>query len=119
MTRRFTTFQERIRIEELSKQGVYIADIAATLGKSYSAVLRELKLCETGKYTADAAQKIRDIKRVQTREKMSRSHMGMTSSKNSTKQINALERIESLEMQVEILHETIRRLEHDFKNKKL
>jgi IS30 family transposase len=54
---RYLNYEQRKTIEKLLKKGIKPPSIAPYIGCSASAVYRELKRCEDGKYSADEAQK--------------------------------------------------------------
>jgi len=92
-TRKHLGLEERKKIQKMVNAGLSHAFIAEMLGVHFTTISKEIRRCEKGKYEAEEAQKIVD----------------RNNNKRFTKKTDSdlEERIEALEMQVQILCEKI------------
>ncbi len=99
------TLQERQEIEKHLRRGLGLFEIVKRIGRSESAIYKELKRNGGKKtYSAELAQNLANSLQ---QEKNSRLCLAR---QNKNSDIHTQQRIENLEMQVEILHETIKEL---------
>lgn len=105
------TYEERVQIEKLLKKGLSCGKIAIEIGRSKNGVVAEVR--ERGgrdNYTAKQAQAIADEKNREKKEKLHKLNVG------NKRTFFMKQRIENLEMQVEILYETLKELKNDSKH---
>ena len=97
-------FEERALIEKFLKMGLTCSEIGRRLGRGKNTIVVEVRNKGREGYTATKAQKQSDETRSLGYKKLSEINSG------KKKTYFYKERIENLEMQVEILHETIKEL---------
>ena len=90
------TFEERQQIEKLIKTGATCAFMAKQLGRSVNGIASEIRHLKKENYEAEKAHAMAE-------ERSKRTKKSVFIDKGMTDQ-----RIENLEMQVEILHDTIK-----------
>lgn len=96
---RMLTLQERQQIEALIKESLSLTEIGRRIGRSKNAVITDVRLNGgIGHYTAEKAQRSAYERQVLGRQKLHDINVGQKSSYTTLRQ-----RIEHLEMQVEIL----------------
>lgn len=96
---RMITLEERHQIEALLKTGISISEVARRISRSKNGVVSEVRLNGgIANYKAVEAQQSAYNRQILGREKLSLLNKGIASSYTTLKQ-----RIENLEMQVEIL----------------
>ncbi len=95
-------FEQRKLIEKYLKKGFSCSKISKLISRSKNCVVTEVRKNEgKDKYDAEKAQKISEFNRKEKYQKLSERN-------RNQKIISPLEkRVRSLEMQIEILHETI------------
>lgn len=99
------TYEERKRIEKGIKLGLSCGRIAVEIGRSKNGVVSEVRRGGKHQYTAKEGQRICDEMRKKKYESLS-----LLKKKQQPPLFDYKQRIENLEMQVEILHETIKEL---------
>jgi IS30 family transposase len=105
------TFSERKEIEKYNKKGWSCQEIAIHIGRSKNAVVTDIRRAGGALfYTAKGAQNIADATKAEKYRKLSERNKGNKIT------FKMKERIENLEMQVEILYDTIKELINDQKN---
>ncbi len=108
------TFDERLKIEKYIKKGYSCGDIAKMIGRSKNGVVCEVRRGGKEHYDAKLSQKLTDNILKEKYKKMS--------DRNKARQttFKFKQRIENLEMQVEILSETIKEmLKNDKKDERI
>lgn len=98
------TFDERKLIEKHVKTGKSCGDIAKLIGRSKNGVVTEVRRGGGKFYTAKTGQNIADTNLENKYRKLSERNKGNNVS------FRMKQRIENLEMQVEILHDAIKEL---------
>ena len=98
------TFQEREMIEKYLKENKACNEIARILNRSGNCISTETRICGRSNYNAVEAQKRRDdiVKK--------RAHDLSIRNSGKKNYMNIKQRIDNLEMQIEILFETIKQL---------
>jgi len=105
-------FDERQKIESLVQKGYSCSEISRRIGRSKNAIVVEIKLNGGPlEYTALKGQNRANKKQVEKKEKLHKHNIG-----NQTT-FRFKQRIESLEMQLEILFDTVKELLNDKKDK--
>lgn len=107
------TFDERKDIEKLLKQGLSCSETARRIQRSKNAVTTELKRAGGHPYSAKKGQEIAIFNH---KERIRKATM-QAKINNNNGPVN--KRLLNLEMQIEILHETIKELINERKNKKI
>lgn len=97
-------FKEREQIEKLIKQGLSCAEIAKNIGRSKNCIVTEIRRAGKTEYSAITGQNLSDKIKEEKYKKISMKQKG------NQKQYFLKQRVENLEMQVEILHEAIKEL---------
>jgi IS30 family transposase len=103
---RYLTFEQRKLIEKYANKSFNGTEISKIVGISKSGVNRELRRCGRDLYNAEQAQSESDMRLSEKYNKLSKENKGKVMSPIP----QYLKRIENLEMQVEILHDTIKEL---------
>ena len=98
------SYEERKEIENLLMQGLHGSEIARRLNRSKNGVLVEIRRNGYSEYSAKKAQNRADKIHSKKYQKLSESNKQKPPSRW------VKERIEALEMQIEILHDTIKEL---------
>ena len=106
---RALSFEERKKIEKLVKCGWSCSQIADAIGRSKNAVVVEIRRGGKEKYTAKAGQHIADENKRKRNEHLSKLNKGKI---GNNPVFRFKERIENLEMQIEILHDAIKEVMH-------
>jgi IS30 family transposase len=114
MVMRFT-LNERKQIEALLKKQLPGAEIAREINRSKNGVNTEIRL-NGGRVNYSAEKAFDNSEKVQ-KEKIRKQTEFLRKTLNPYKKLS--ERIENLEMQIEILIDTIKELKNDKKDKKL
>ena len=104
------TFEERKLIEKHLKSGLSCTETAKRINRGKNTVVFEVRRAGGKIYSAIEAQKRSDSTKDEKYRKLSLRNKG------NKVQCNMKQRIEILEMQIEILHETIKGLLNDKKN---
>lgn len=99
------TFEERKEIEKYVKLGCSCNEIAINIGRSKNAVVVEVRRNGKAAYSAKAGQKLADEN---TRKR--NAHLIALNTGVKEPIFKYKERIENLEMQIEILHDTLKEL---------
>lgn len=100
------TFEERQQIESLWKQGLSGCEISRRINRSSNCVSTEIRIHSVdGKYSAKQSQNQADIAKEKRYQELSERNK-----KIYTEPSNYKQRIENLEMQIEILHDTIQEI---------
>ncbi len=99
------TFEERKQIEKLLANGFNYSEIANKIGRSKTGVITDVKKIGKQNYTAKLSQERADKEKKEKYERLTKANKGIV-----FHPINLKLRVESLEMQMEILHDTIREL---------
>jgi IS30 family transposase len=107
------TFEERKQIEWYVKHGKSCSEIAILINRSKNVVITEVRRAGKKFYSAKEGQRIADVNMENKYRKLSERNKGNKIT------FKMKQRIENLEMQIEILHDMIRSLMNDQKNKKL
>lgn len=107
------SFEERQEIERLLKQGLSCGEIARRIGRSKNGVVLDVRKCG-GKeaYTAKKSIKIFYERNEERKRKISEFNMGRKNHPYQTLK----EKIQNLEFQIEILHDTIKGILNDKEN---
>ena len=105
------TFDERQLIEKYIKKGFSCGETAKTIGRSKNAVVTEVRRGGGEHYSAKIGQNLSDKIQGEKYRKLSERN------KSNKVTFKMKQRIENLEMQVEILFETIRGILNDKQNK--
>lgn len=98
------TFDERKKIERFIKMGKSCGETAKLIGRSKNGVVTEVRRGGGKFYSAKAAQNIADTNHEAKYKRLSERNKGNKVS------FHMKQRIENLEMQVEILHDVIKEL---------
>jgi IS30 family transposase len=100
---RAITFHERELIEKYVNKGFSCGQIAKIIGRSKNGVVTEVRRGGGMRYSAKVSQNLMNSKEEARRNKLSEINKGRAGN-------SPLKRIENLEMQIEILHDTIKEL---------
>ncbi len=104
------TFEERKLIQKYIAQGKSCGETARLIGRSKNGVVSEVRKGGGKDYNAKAAQKITDETRNNRYQALSERNKG------NQVTFKMKQRIENLEMQVEILHDVIKGILNDRKD---
>jgi IS30 family transposase len=108
--RKFINLEERLEIEKYIKKGYSASEIGPIIGRSKNGVVTEVRRGGGRNYNAIQAH-LDFVKRMEERyEKLSEKN------KKSSKSYHWTSRIQNLEMQVEILYDTVKELMNVTKN---
>lgn len=108
------TYEERQKIQKLISSGVSCGETARLIGRSKNGVVTEVRKGGGRFYNAKEAQKRSDKTKLERYQKLSDQNKGKKVA------FKMKQRIESLDMQVEILHEILKELlSNDKKNYEL
>ncbi len=100
------TFEERVEIEKLVKQGLSCGAIAKALNRSKNGIVCEVRKGGKADYCAKRSQKITDEVRWEKYRKLSERNKGI----KLDSAVSLKTRIDNLEMQLEILHDLVKEL---------
>lgn len=98
------TFQERVKIENHIRNGLSCSQAAKLIGRSKNGVVQEVRRAGGKAYSAKIGQNISDFNLQEKYRKLSERNKG------NKVTFKMKERIENLEMQLEILHETLKEI---------
>ena len=108
------TLEERKEIEKLLKQGESLPEISRKIGRSKSGLVYETRRCgNKDDYTAEEAHRVARSTLVEKYSILSERNAGQYYG------IKYKQRIENLEMQIEILHDCIKEILSDRENKRI
>jgi len=98
------SFEERKEIEKLISKGFSCGETALQIGRSKNGVVTEVRKGGGRFYSAKVAQRLSDKTKLERYKKLSERNKG------NKVTFRMKQRIENLEMQVEILHDCIKEL---------
>ena len=111
----YLTFKERELIEKYSKEGKSGGEIARLLNRGRTTINREIRLNGYEDYTAKKAQERHETVKKEGKERVSQKLKGTHTPHTYTTMRKNRQRIDELEMQIDILCETIKELKDDKK----
>lgn len=103
-TSRALTFEERKLIEKHIKRGTSCSETARLIGRSKNVVVTEVRRAGRSQYSAKTGQNLADTNMETKYKKLSEKN------KINKPSFHMKQRIENLEMQVEILYDTIKEI---------
>ncbi len=106
-------FEERENIEKLLKEGLSCGQIAVKINRSKNGIVCEVRKLGKENYIAKEAERIAQENLIKKYKNIG----GLAKKRNKEQREITLRKIENLEMQIDILHDTIKEILKNVNNK--